>query len=228
MAKIIVYNNDTNGFETYYKNENDPMPYNSGGTLKVKDFRGSSKSPTLWTTKRVMNAWNTQRNLWGGPIPVGYAFKRPWEGGHGLQSQHYAGVSFDVAQAASGWSNDQRAALRASAINSGLWNYVEPVSISPTWVHFDRRQNPPACKAGYPMLRQGSRSNYVLVLQDELNTLGFKSGGLDGIFGTGTRGAVTAFQRARGLTADGIVGCSTWEALQKETVGNGRTTTTVD
>ncbi len=82
MAKILVYNNDTDRFETYYRDENSAMPYNSNSTLLVREFRGSSNSSTLWTTKRVMQAWNTQRYLWGGPIPVGFAFKRPWEGGH--------------------------------------------------------------------------------------------------------------------------------------------------
>ena len=72
----------------------------------------------------------------GGPIPVGFAFKRPWEGGHSNQSQHYAGVAFDVAQ---GWTNERRALLRNSAKTSGVWSYVEPVSITPTWVHFDKR-----------------------------------------------------------------------------------------
>ena len=76
------------------------------------------------------------------PIPVGYAFRRPWEGGHAGQSQHYAGTAFDVAQL---WTNEQRARLRTSAQNSGLWSYIEPVSISPTWVHFVFRQSPPAC-----------------------------------------------------------------------------------
>lgn len=130
MAKIIVYNNGTNRVETYYRNESDPMPYNTGSTLKVREFRGSSNSPTLWTTKRAMESWNSQRARWGSPINVGFAFKRTYEGGHGNQSQHYAGTAFDVAQ---GWTNAQRAALRSNATASGLWSYVEPVSISPTW-----------------------------------------------------------------------------------------------
>ena len=82
MAKILVYNNDTDRFETYYRNETASMPYNTNSTLLVNEFRGSSNSSTLWTTKRVMQAWNTTRYLWGGPIPVGFAFKRSWEGGH--------------------------------------------------------------------------------------------------------------------------------------------------
>ena len=226
MAKILVYNNDTDRFEIYYRNENSPMPYNANSTLLVREFRGSSNSPTLWTTKRTMQAWNTQRYLWGGPIPVGFAFKRSWEGGHSGQSQHYAGTAFDVAQT---WTNARRAALRTSARNSGVWSYIAPVSISPTWVHFDRRQSPPACSSGgYPTLRLGSLSVYVLILQDGLNTLGFSTGGLDGIFGARTQEAVRNYQRSRGLTADGIVGCNTWRSLQEDVVGTGRTSTTID
>lgn len=122
MAKIIVYNNDTDRMETYYRGESESMPYNTNGTLKVREFRGSSKSNTLWTEKRAMQAWNTQRYLYGKPIPVGYAFKRPYEGGHGSQSQHYAGVAFDVGQRL---SNAERDVLRRSAVSSGVWGYVE-------------------------------------------------------------------------------------------------------
>ncbi len=38
----------------------------------------------------------------------------------------------------------------------------------------------PACgTAGYPLIKQGSISTYVLIAQDDLNTLGFTTGGLD-------------------------------------------------
>lgn len=226
MAKIIVYNNDTDRMETYYKGVLDAMPYNTNRTLTVKEFRGASNSNTLWTTKRTMQSWNSQRRLYGAPIPVGYAFRRSWEGGHTGQSQHYAGTAFDVGQQ---WTNAQRAALRASAQNSGLWSYVEPVSISPTWVHFDRRQKPPACSSGgYPLIKRGSLSVYVLIAQDDLNTLGFGAGSLDGIFGNSTYNAVVRYQASRGLIADGIIGCNTWRSLQENVVGTGRTSTTID
>jgi len=131
MATIKVFNNDENKMETYYRGENEAMPYNTGNTLKVSEFRGSSRSDVLWTEKRAMQAWNSFRFLYGRSIYVGFAFKRPTEGGHGQQSQHYAGTAFDVAQ---NLNNAQRAEMRTLAINSGLWGYVEPFSISPTWV----------------------------------------------------------------------------------------------
>ena len=79
MAKILVYNQDTNRMESFMRSESDAMPYNANRTLTVGEFRGSSKSPTLWTTKRAMQSFNTTRYLFGAPIPVGFAFKRPWE-----------------------------------------------------------------------------------------------------------------------------------------------------
>ena len=226
MAKILVFNNDTNRMETYYRGESQAMPYVTNATLTVGEFRGSSNSPTLWTTKRAMQSWNSTRYLYGAPIPVGYAFKRPWEGGHGTQSQHYAGVAFDVGQTL---SNAERNRLRNLAKSSGVWSYVEPASLTPTWVHFDKRFGTPACgTAGYPIVKRGSISTYVLIAQDDLNTLGFTAGGLDGIFGSRTQEAVRRYQQSRGLTADGIVGCNTWRSLQEDVVGTGRTSTTID
>ena len=226
MAKIIVYNNDTDRMEIYYRDLTEAMPYNTNRTLTVREFRGASRSNTLWTTKRVMQSWNSQRAIYGAPIPVGYAFRRPWEGGHGYQSQHYAGTAFDVGQR---WTNAQRAVLRRSAQSSGLWNYIEPESISPTWVHFDRRKSPPACTSGgYPLIKRGNLSVYVLIAQDGLNTLGFITGGLDGIFGNQTYSAVRRYQASRGLEVDVIIGCNTWRSLQENVIASGRTSTTID
>lgn len=77
-------------------------------------------------------------------------------------------------------------------------------------------------------IKQGSISTYVLIAQDDLNTLGYRTGGLDGIFGSQTRNAVAEYQRKVGLSADGIVGCNTWRSLQEDVVGTGRTSTTLD
>ena len=60
-----------------------------------------------------------------------------------------------------------------------------------------------ACSSGgFPLLKNGSLSNYVLIAQDDLNTLGYSTGGLDGIFGRRTYEAVRAYQSKVGLTVD--------------------------
>lgn len=226
MAKILVYNNSTNRMETYYKGEKEAMPYNTNRTLLVSEFRGSSGSPTLWTDRNTMRAWNSQRYIYGKPIDVGFAFRRSWEGSHGTQSQHYAGTAFDVGQR---MTQANRHELYKSAVNSKVWSYVEPQRYTPTWVHFDKRYGTPACSAGgYPIVRRGSKGVYVLIAQDNLNTLGYTTGGLDGIFGDKTFNAVQEYQRKAGLTIDGIIGCNTWRALQNAVVGTGRTSTTID
>ena len=136
------------------------------------------------------------------------------------------GVAFDVGQTL---TPARRTQLWNSANNSGVWYFVEPISQTLTWVHFDKRFGKPACPTGgFPQLKRGSLSNYVLIAQDDLNTLGYRTGGLDGIFGSATRNAVIAYQTSRGLAADGIVGCNTWRSLQENVVGTGRTSTTID
>lgn len=63
------------------------------------------------------------------------------------------------------------------------------------------------------ILRQGSTGNEVKEVQRRLKMWGYYNGSVDGIFGAGTRSAVIAFQQKNGLTADGIVGQSTYKAL---------------
>ncbi len=64
------------------------------------------------------------------------------------------------------------------------------------------------------LLREGSRGQEVTRLQQELKTKGFFTHWrTTDYFGPITRSAVVAFQRNRGLTADGIVGPKTNSAL---------------
>ncbi|WP_284143281.1 L,D-transpeptidase family protein [Metabacillus flavus] len=62
-------------------------------------------------------------------------------------------------------------------------------------------------------LKKGSRGDAVAELQRKLTDLGFSTGGIDGVFGSATDKAVRAFQKSKGLTADGIAGPATWNAL---------------
>jgi peptidoglycan hydrolase-like protein with peptidoglycan-binding domain len=72
-------------------------------------------------------------------------------------------------------------------------------------------------------LRIGSRGDGVRCLQTALNNQGYDSGPIDGAFGSVTYRAVTAFQRARGLVVDGVVGPQTGGVLGIWGAGGGAT-----
>lgn len=63
------------------------------------------------------------------------------------------------------------------------------------------------------VLRQGNRGGEVKEVQRRLKKWGYYSGEVDGVFGASTKAAVVAFQKKNGLTADGVVGQSTYRAL---------------
>lgn len=63
------------------------------------------------------------------------------------------------------------------------------------------------------MLTVNSSGFNVSALQQALITAGFSPGSVDGVFGLGTEAAVLAFQKSKGLAADGVVGPGTATAL---------------
>jgi len=63
----------------------------------------------------------------------------------------------------------------------------------------------------HPVIKEGNTGTYVTELQQSLQGLG-----ADGIFGSHTKAVVTAYQRNKGLDADGIAGKWTWETLCRD------------
>jgi len=98
-----------------------------------------------------------------------------------------------------------------------------------TWGHLDRgitrpdpRPNPdPDPNPDRPpvdrLLRQGDRGPAVVALQQRLLALGYWLPAADGRFGSDTKHAVVALQKAAGLSRDGIVGSRTRAALDAGT-----------
>ncbi len=67
--------------------------------------------------------------------------------------------------------------------------------------------------AGCPTLKLGAKGNITKLLQRILKAYGIANLKIDGVFGTNTYNAVVAYQKLKGLTADGEVGPNTWKAL---------------
>lgn len=86
---------------------------------------------------------------------------------------------------------------------------VDGVAGPRTWAALDTRRG----TGLRPVLKRGDCEPAVLVLQKVLATHGFEPGVQDGCFSPETERAVMAFQRAKGLEANGIVGPKTWNTL---------------
>lgn len=65
-------------------------------------------------------------------------------------------------------------------------------------------------------LRRSSRSGYVTRLQRALTALGYFTHKCDGYFGSDTESAVVFYQKAKGLTADGIAGRATLSSINQD------------
>jgi len=76
---------------------------------------------------------------------------------------------------------------------------------------------PAPASSGTPTRKSGAKGEAVKKLQTLLGQAGFACG-VDGSFGPKTLEAVKAFQKARGLAADGVVGPKTWQALNTPAV----------
>lgn len=70
----------------------------------------------------------------------------------------------------------------------------------------------------YGTIRKGDKGPVVKYAQDLLISKGFNlpKYGADGDFGNETLSAVKAFQKANGLTADGVIGSKTWAKLHED------------
>ena len=124
------------------------------------------------------------------------------------------------------WADENDAAKVSRGVNRGnplsaaaahdedvriLWtNIALGVTGAPESVAPDAAPSAPSLKP----LATGSRGDRVKQLQADLEALGFATGGVDGIFGQGTRRAVVAFQQERGLPATGIADAATLDAIK--------------
>lgn len=89
----------------------------------------------------------------------------------------------------------------------------------------------PDNSADAAVLKQGSTGDLVKQVQTKLIRWGYMSGKADGIFGSKTKEGVKYFQRKNGLSADGIVGTKTAQAMGislKSTSSSSSSTSSTD
>lgn len=117
--------------------------------------------------------------------------------------------------------------------NSSVSGYAAKKYISAKQTTSSSTQNAPSTDDSLPdsisdlggapnTSKKGDRNSSVVKLQKALKIHGYYTGNADGIYGDGTEEAVKKFQRARGLTADGVAGKVTIKLLFGENAANDK------
>jgi len=65
-------------------------------------------------------------------------------------------------------------------------------------------------------VRSGTKGKPVMLIQSLLNGLGYNCGSVDGDAGSKTTAGIKAYQKAKGLSIDGIAGANTWSSLMAQ------------
>lgn len=112
------------------------------------------------------------------------------------------------------YGEDTEAAVRQFQSSAGLG--VDGIAGRQTLTAL-RSASTPADSAEPPSLNPGLDADQVRRLQEDLASLGYYTGGVDGVYGTQTEAAVREFQAAHQLTVDGIAGANTRAALEQQT-----------
>ena len=119
------------------------------------------------------------------------------------------------------------------AVYEGVQGYAmkQYLNVVDTGVSLTAASPADGAASAYPVLSSGSKGDAVKALQSALKELGFYTGAVDGSFGSGTRSAVTAFQKMNGLTqsgtADGAVQTLLYEGKPKNSKGKATAVKTV-
>lgn len=196
--------------------------------FKIKEFRCKDGSDTILIDSGLVRLLQDVRSHFGKPVSITSAYRTESHNksvSGAVASYHINGMAADFT--VTGVPNREAAFYleNAGAGGIGLYNYTGG------FVHVDTRADKYYWKrdgrdskyysvSGFgtcPVymikgrmvmtLRYNDRNEYVKLLQRELGI------SADGIFGPLTEEAVRIFQQTHGLKADGVAGCNTWNAL---------------
>ena len=95
------------------------------------------------------------------------------------------------------------------ATTAPLYTAAVLPAVTPTPIVISTATQSPSMQS----LKPGDQGDQVKTLQRKLQELGYYTGSIDGIYGSGTQAAVREFQRKNGLGVDGLAGTQTLTAL---------------
>lgn len=189
-------------------------------SFRVREFACKDGSDKILIDSTLVDVLQKIRDHFGKPVIITSAYRSPSHNskvGGSSSSYHLKGMAADIK--VSGVSA-VAVATYAQTLTNGVGCYYYGGT---EFVHVDTRPSVKhwLCSASgnykyftsnfMPTIRRGYNPGYkdaaVKFLQKKLGL------GIDGKFGAGTERAVKSFQASRGLTADGIVGRKTWDAL---------------
>lgn len=213
--------NDSLSYRTNTANNNNVNLYVS---IHFNAFNGSAKGTEVYTYggKEIGEARNILNNI----ASLGYA-NRGLKNGSGLYVLRHTKMKAMLIECCFCDNKEDMSRFNADkiadAIVKGLTGHTSNAQSSKNTTknsnhYLKNKLYAESRKQGFtvpPMCRQGARGNITKTLQEMLLNIGYPVGrfGADGIFGQGTVNAVKAFQRDCNLSADGIVGKDTWNAL---------------
>lgn len=216
MAVLYLYDHSAQEFERFTGAE---LPYLGYGRIAMRGFLGQSDTDVAWTDMRLLEAYDALCKAQGAALYAGAGFKRVSSGLHAGQSAHYAGLALHLGQ---GMSTVEREELRISAVETGLFSYVEPGYLAPVWVHAEVMAAPPcALSRSYPYLERGMRGVHAFVLQDALLCCGFNAA-LTGTVDAVTERALLRFRESEGLSPGAFADAPLWSRLMKKAAGQKR------
>jgi len=211
MLTSYVYDNIAGVFREW-RGKNRALPYAVHAELFPGELLGrSSLSQTLWTDRRLIEAYDALCLKYGARLPVRGGFHRAREGRKLNCSGRVAGLVLDMGY---DMPDEKREELRKLCVRSRLFEYVCPSHITPTWVSVEKVIAPPCSPSRrYPRLESGDIGVHVFALQDTLAAYGFEPDALNGEFDRSTEYALKHFCKANGVEYPGAADGNIWRLL---------------
>lgn len=184
--------------------------------FKVCEFACRDGSDSILIDVDGVKKLEKVRALFGKAIRINSAYRNAAynkQVGGVSNSQHLFGKAFDTAMTGA------RLSLIAKAYEvAGMGCTI--IYEDSNFVHTDTRSSKyygysdgDSFSTNLQTVRQGSTGTHVRDLQTAMNLFAGTKLTVDGIFGTATKAAVVAYQKAHKLDVDGICGKKTWTSL---------------